>query len=88
MNRSFNPTDLSGYNPYGCWNWFYDQNQHRGQGHPKLIYEMIYEIKSKYKINSNKVYVTVYQLAGHLPASLVLRIQMFLMGSQSFRVSG
>ncbi|WP_338473013.1 PHB depolymerase family esterase [Niallia sp. XMNu-256] len=70
MNRSINPTNLSGYNPYGCWNWFYDQNQHRGQGHPKLIYEMIHEVKSKYKIDSNKVYAAGLSAGGSLACIL------------------
>ena len=56
MNRLLNPSDMAGYNPFGCWNWFLDKNQHRGKGHPKLIYEMINEVKSKYNIDSNKVY--------------------------------
>ena len=31
MNHLLNPTDLAGYNPFGCWNWFLDKNQHRGK---------------------------------------------------------
>ena len=56
MNRHFKPSDMTGYNPFGCWNWFFDNNQHRGKGHPKLIYDMINEVKSKYNIDSTKVY--------------------------------
>ena len=56
MNHLFNPSNPAGYNPFGCWNWFLDKNQHRGEGHPKLIYEIINEVKSKYRIDSSKVY--------------------------------
>ena len=56
MNRHFKPSDMTGYNPFGCWNWFFDNNQHRGKGHPKLIYDMINEVKDTYNIDSTKVY--------------------------------
>jgi poly(hydroxyalkanoate) depolymerase family esterase len=56
MNRHFKPSDMTGYNPFGCWNWFFDNNQHRGKGHPKLIYDIINEVKDTYNIDSNKVY--------------------------------
>ena len=56
MNRHFKPSDMTGYNPFGCWNWFFDNNQHRGKGHPKLIYDMINEVKGTYNIDSTKVY--------------------------------
>jgi len=50
MNRHFKPSDMTGYNPFGCWNWFFDNNQHRGKGHPKLIYDIINEVKGTYNI--------------------------------------
>ena len=56
MNRHFKPSDMTGYNPFGCWNWFFDNNQHRGKGHPKLIIDMINEVKDQYNIDSDKVY--------------------------------
>ena len=70
MNHLLNPSDLAGYNPFGCWNWFLDQNQHRGKGHPKLIYEIINEVKSKYKIDSNKVYAVGLSAGGALACIL------------------
>lgn len=70
MNHPLNPLDLTGYNPIGCWNWFLDDNQHRGKGHPKLIYGMINEVKSKYKIDSNKVYAVGLSAGGALASIL------------------
>ena len=70
MNHLFNPSDPAGYNPFGCWNWFLDKNQHRGKGHPKLIYEIINEVKSKYKIDSNKVYAAGLSAGGSLACIL------------------
>ena len=70
MNHPFNPLDPSGYNPLGCWNWFLDKNQHRGEGHPKLIYEMIHEVKNKYKVDSNKVYAAGFSAGGSLACIL------------------
>jgi poly(hydroxyalkanoate) depolymerase family esterase len=40
-----------------CWNWFDDSNQHRGSGEPAIIKGMVDWVKSRYSINSNKVYV-------------------------------
>ncbi|MED4352845.1 PHB depolymerase family esterase [Schinkia azotoformans] len=70
MNHPFNPLDPSGYNPFGCWNWFVDKNQHRGEGHPKLIFEMINKVKSKYKVDSNKVYAAGFSAGGSLACIL------------------
>ena len=57
MNHPLNPSDIASYNRFGCWNWFLDKNQHRGEGHPKVIYEMVNEVKGQYKIDPNQVYV-------------------------------
>lgn len=70
MNHAFNPLDPSGYNPFGCWNWFLDKNQHRGEGHPRLINEMINKVKSEYKVDSNKVYATGFSAGGSLACIL------------------
>ncbi|WP_458413742.1 alpha/beta hydrolase family esterase [Schinkia sp. CFF1] len=70
MNHPFNPSDPSGYNPFGCWNWFLDKNQHRGEGHPKLIYEMINDVKSKYRVDSEKVYAVGFSAGGSLACIL------------------
>lgn len=70
MNHLFNPADPAGYNPLGCWNWFLDQNQHRGKGHPKLIYNMIGEVKKKYSIDSQKVYAAGFSAGASLACIL------------------
>jgi len=70
MNHPLNPREPAAYNPLGCWNWFLDKNQHRGEGHPKLIYEMILEVKSTYKIDSNQVYAAGLSAGGSLACIL------------------
>lgn len=70
MNHPLNLSDPAAYNPFGCWNWFFDKNQHRGKGHPKLIYEMINEVKSKYKIDSNQVFAVGLSAGGSLACIL------------------
>lgn len=56
MKQLFNPLNLSDYNPFGCWNWFLDNNQHRDMGHPKFIYTLINEVTRNYRVDSNKVF--------------------------------
>jgi len=70
MNHRFNPSDPAGYNPFGCWNWFLDKNQHRGQGHPKLIYEIIEEVKRGYHIDANQVFAAGLSAGGSLACIL------------------
>ncbi len=70
MNQFFNPTNITAYNPYGCWNWFLEQNQHRGKGHPKQINEIINEVKRTYKIDTNEVYAVGLSAGGSLACIL------------------
>jgi poly(hydroxyalkanoate) depolymerase family esterase len=56
MNHFFDPFNPTDSNPDGCWNWFLDYNQHRTEGHPNLIKQMVDEVKSKYSIDRNKVF--------------------------------
>jgi poly(hydroxyalkanoate) depolymerase family esterase len=70
MNHMFNPSDPAGYNPFGCWNWFLDKNQHRGQGHPKLIFEIIEEVKRGYNIDVNQVFAAGLSAGGSLACIL------------------
>lgn len=70
MNQFFNPANLAAYNPYGCWNWFLDHNQHRGKGHPKQIYEIINEVKRTYKIDVDQIYAAGLSAGGSLACIL------------------
>lgn len=70
MNHLFNPSDPAGYNPLGCWNWFLDKNQHRGKGHPKLIFEIIEEVKRGYTIHPKKIYAAGLSAGGSLACIL------------------
>lgn len=56
MNALFNPFNPTEFNIDRCWNWFLDDNQHRAEGQPKIIKDMIDDIKKNYSIAANKVY--------------------------------
>ncbi len=51
-------------NSTDCWNWFFDENQHRDKGQPQIIAEIINEAKSFLKneynihIDEKKTYAT------------------------------
>lgn len=41
-----------------CWNWFLPENQERGRGEPAIIAAMIDEIRSRYNVDSNRIFIT------------------------------
>lgn len=47
-----------------CWNWFLDANQHRGSGEPAVIKGMVDWVKSRYRIDGNRVYVAGFSAGG------------------------
>jgi len=44
-------------NVQGCWNWFFDANQHRGMGEPFLIAEATRYVMQRYNIDRSRVYI-------------------------------
>jgi poly(hydroxyalkanoate) depolymerase family esterase len=51
-------------NPAGCWNWFLSTNQHRGWGEPAIIAGVTNLMKSRYTIDSRRVFVTGVSAGG------------------------
>ncbi len=51
-------------NPAGCWNWFLSTNQHRGWGEPAIIAGITNLMKSRYTIDSRRVFVTGVSAGG------------------------
>ena len=51
------PEQTSSANSSKCFNWFETAHQSRGSGEPALIAGMVNDVKSKYSIDSSKVYV-------------------------------
>ncbi|MFL5752215.1 MAG: alpha/beta hydrolase family esterase [Bacteroidia bacterium] len=45
-------------NPSNCFNWFLDKDVNKGSGECESIYQMIRQIRSLYKIDSTKLFVT------------------------------
>lgn len=52
------PEQPSSANQNSCWNWFDPAHQSRGSGEPALIAGMVGDVKSKYGVDNNKVFVT------------------------------
>ena len=51
-------------NPAGCWNWFLSTNQHRGWGEPAIIAGITNLMRSRYTIDSRRVFVTGVSAGG------------------------
>jgi poly(hydroxyalkanoate) depolymerase family esterase len=60
----------------GCWNWFLDVNQHRGEGLPKTIADIIYDAEKvlnkdySVHINWNKVFAAGLSAGGAMACIL------------------
>ncbi|MGG0536811.1 extracellular catalytic domain type 1 short-chain-length polyhydroxyalkanoate depolymerase [Priestia aryabhattai] len=53
-------------NSNGCWNWFYEYNQFRGNGEPDIIKDMIDHITTKYAIDSTNIYLAGMSAGGFM----------------------
>jgi poly(hydroxyalkanoate) depolymerase family esterase len=51
-------------NPAGCWNWEFPTNQHRGWGEPAIIAGITNHIRSKYTVDSHRIYTTGVSAGG------------------------
>src|SRR5262249_20425472 len=45
-------------NPSKCWNWFLESNQHRGIGEPSIIAGITNWVRSRYTVDSRRIFVT------------------------------
>jgi poly(hydroxyalkanoate) depolymerase family esterase len=45
-------------NPSNCFNWFLDKDVNKGSGECESIFQMIRQIRSMYKIDSAKIFIT------------------------------
>lgn len=78
MNRFFNPLfdEPHIFNLAGCWNWFLDENQHREDGLPKIIADMIKAAEKilikKYNvyIDQNKIFAVGFSAGGAMAGIL------------------
>ncbi|WP_338448847.1 PHB depolymerase family esterase [Niallia oryzisoli] len=77
MKRIYNPLFIEPHksNPAGCWNWFLDENQHRGKGLPKSIVGVLRNAEKKLKdislsVDWNKVYVVGFSSGGAMASIL------------------
>jgi poly(hydroxyalkanoate) depolymerase family esterase len=51
------PAQARSANRMGCWNWFQEKHQHRGQGEPAIIAGITREVMQRYAVDARRVYV-------------------------------
>jgi poly(hydroxyalkanoate) depolymerase family esterase len=51
------PAQARSANRMGCWNWFQEKHQQRGQGEPAIIAGITREIMQRYAVDARRVYV-------------------------------
>jgi poly(hydroxyalkanoate) depolymerase family esterase len=78
VDRVFNPLfdNPDEVNIDGCWNWFLDDNQHRGTGLPNMLIGMIDDAEKRLKnyydinLNRNRVYAVGLSAGGAMACIL------------------
>jgi poly(hydroxyalkanoate) depolymerase family esterase len=58
------PEQSTSNNYLRCWNWFQDQNTHRGAGEPSLIAGITDRIRQQYTVDPRRIYVTGLSAGG------------------------
>ncbi|MEZ0392847.1 MAG: PHB depolymerase family esterase [Pseudobdellovibrionaceae bacterium] len=58
-------------NPWKCWNWFDSENQRRETGEASLIVGMTKATTEKYKLDSQRVFLTGISAGGAMAANLL-----------------
>jgi poly(hydroxyalkanoate) depolymerase family esterase len=64
------PMQERAYNPLACWNWYLPEHQARGAGEPAIIAGMVNEIKSKYRVDSQKTYLAGFSSGAAMASTL------------------
>lgn len=54
----------------GCWNWFLDENMHRGAGEPKVIADLTQALIGKEQIDRRRVYAMGVSAGADMVATL------------------
>ena len=60
------PSQASGANANGCWNWFRPQDQQAGAGEPALLLAMVRDAMASQAVDARRVYVTGISNGGML----------------------
>lgn len=62
------PKQTTAANQNACWNFFEPTSQTRGSGEPALIAGMVNDVKTKYSVNNEAVFVTGLSAGGAMTA--------------------
>lgn len=64
------PSQASGANANGCWNWFRPQDQRAGAGEPALLLAMVRDAMARHAVDARRVYVAGLSAGGAMAALL------------------
>ncbi len=64
------PSQASGANANGCWNWFRPQDQQAGAGEPALLLAMVRDAMASQAVDARRVYVAGLSAGGAMAALL------------------
>jgi poly(hydroxyalkanoate) depolymerase family esterase len=64
------PEQTSAANKMGCWNWFLREHQSRASGEPAAILDIVNEVKRRYSIDPERVFVAGISAGGAMAAIL------------------
>ena len=64
------PVQDRAFNPMACWNWYLPEHQGRGAGEPAIIVGMIDSLKTKYKIDAQKIYLSGFSSGAAMASTL------------------
>lgn len=64
------PEQTAEENEGSCWNWYMPEHQKRGEGEPESIVGVVNDIKSRFIIDSGRVYVQGFSAGGAMAVIL------------------